>query len=71
LFRTTIGRNSCWKRLFKHEPGLRHRALGGVNQQEDAVRHRQHALDFAAEVGVAGRVDQVDLGDRSTVTGSV
>ncbi len=36
-------------------------ALGGVDEQEDAVDHRQAALDLAAEVGVPGRVDDVDL----------
>ena len=32
-----------------------------VDEQEHAVDHRQPALDLAAEVGVAGRVDDVDL----------
>ena len=32
-----------------------------VDQQQHAVDHRQHALDLAAEVGVAGRVDDVDV----------
>ena len=32
----------------------------GVDQQHDAVDHRQRPLDLAAEVGVAGRVDDVD-----------
>ena len=40
---------------------LRHRALDGVDQQQAAVGHVQHALDLAAEVGVAGGVDDVDL----------
>ncbi len=51
---------ACGEGLAKHEPGLRERALGGVDQQEHAVHHRQAALDLAAEVGVAGRVDDVD-----------
>jgi hypothetical protein len=55
------------QRLAQHEAGLRQRALGGVDEQHDAVDHGQAALDLAAEVGVAGGVDDVDrhvLGDR-------
>ena len=56
------------ERLGQHVAGLGQRALGRVDQQQHAVDHRQRALDLAAEVGVAGRVDQVDLhvlpGDR-------
>ena len=48
------------ERLAQHEPGLRQRTLGGVDQQHDAVDHGQAALDLAAEVGVAGGVDDVD-----------
>ena len=33
----------------------------GVDEQQHAVDHRQPALDLAAEVGVAGRVDDVEL----------
>ena len=46
--------------LTQHEAGLRERALGGVNHEDDAVHHRQAALDLAAEVGVTGGVDDVD-----------
>ena len=49
------------ERLAQHEAGLRQRALGGVDQQQHAVDHRQRPLDLAAEVGVARRVDDVDL----------
>ena len=56
------------ERLLQHVAGLRQRALGGVDQQQHTVDHGQGPLDLAAEVGVAGRVDQVDLdalpGDR-------
>src|SRR6185312_8409295 len=31
-----------------------------VDEQEHRIDHSQHALDLAAEVGVAGRVDDVD-----------
>src|SRR5205807_7164134 len=48
------------ERLAGDEAGLRHRPLDRVDQQQHAVHHGQHALDLAAEVGVAGRVDDVD-----------
>ena len=47
--------------LAQDEAGLGHGALDGVHQQQHAVGHLEHALDLAAEVGVAGRVDEVDL----------
>ncbi len=49
------------QRLAQDEAGLGQRALGGVHQQEHAVDHGQPTLHLAAEVGVAGRVDDVDL----------
>ena len=49
------------ERLPQDEPRLRQRALARVDEQEDAVHHRQPALDLAAEVGVPGRVDDVEL----------
>ena len=48
------------ERLADHELGLRHRPFGGVDQHDGAVDHRENALHLAAEVGVAGRVDDVD-----------
>src|SRR5450830_1707251 len=48
--------------LAGDETGLRHRAFLGIDQQQHRVDHRQHALDLAAEVGVARRVDDVDVG---------
>ena len=48
------------QRLGGHEFGLGHRALGGVNQQHNAVHHGQDALDLATKVSVAGGVDDVD-----------
>ena len=50
------------ERLADHELGLRHRAFGGVNQHDRRIHHRQDALNLAAEVGMAGRVDDVDAG---------
>ena len=40
---------------------LRHRAFEGIDEQENAVDHVEDTLDFAAEVGVARGVDDVDL----------
>jgi len=48
------------ERLLRHELRLRHRPLGRVDQHQDAVDHAQDALDLAAEIGVARRVDDVD-----------
>ena len=56
------------ERLAQDEARLRQRPLARVDEQQDAVDHRQPALDLAAEVGVARRVDDVELrvadGDR-------
>ncbi len=40
---------------------MRQTAFGGVNKQNDSVNHFQNALDFAAEIGVTGRVDDIDF----------
>ena len=48
------------ERLRQHELGLRHRPFGGVDEQDGAVHHVEDALHLAAEIGVAGRVDDVD-----------
>ena len=44
----------------EHVAGLRHGALVGVDQQEHGVDHGEYALYFTGEVGVPGRVDDVD-----------
>ena len=49
-----------FQRFRHHEFCLRHRAFCGVDQHDGAVDHVQDAFDFAAEVGVSGRVDDVD-----------
>jgi hypothetical protein len=49
------------ERLAQDEARLRERPLARVDEEEDAVDHGQAALDLAAEVRVAGRVDDVDL----------
>ncbi len=53
-------RQPPFQRLAKHEPRLRQRPLGRIHEQHDAVDHRERALHLAAEVGMAGRIDDVD-----------
>ena len=52
---------SALEGLREHEPRLGHGPFGGVDQHQRAVGHPQHPLHLAAEIGVAGRVDEVDL----------
>ena len=49
------------QRLHQHVARLRERTLAGVHQQHDAVYDLQSALDLAAEVAVAGSVDDIDF----------
>ena len=49
------------ERLLEHEARLRHGAFGGIDQQQHAVHHVHDAFHLAAKVGVAGRIDDVDL----------
>ena len=49
-----------FERLAQHEARLRQRPFARVDEQEHAVDHREPALDLAAEVGVTGRVDDVE-----------
>ena len=50
------------QRLADDEFGLRHRPFGGVDEHDGAIDHRQNALDLAAEIGMAGRIDDIDAG---------
>ena len=50
------------ERLARDEARLRHRAFDRVDEKQHPVHHGQHALHLAAEVGVAGGVDDVDVG---------
>ena len=50
------------ERAAQDEAGLGHGALRRVHQQDDAVDHLEDTLHFAAKVGVARGVDDVDLG---------
>ena len=56
--------------LLQHETGLGHAAISSVHQQQNAVDHLQHALDLAAEVGVARGIDDIDL-DALVAAGAV
>jgi hypothetical protein len=47
--------------LFEHEAGLRHGPLSRVHQQQHPVDHVHHPLDLAAEIGVPGCIDDIDL----------
>jgi hypothetical protein len=57
--------------LREDEARLRQRPLRGVDEEEHAIDEPQRALDLAAEVRVAGGVDDVDLhaavGDRGVL----
>ena len=48
------------ERLLGHEAGLGHGPLHRVHEQEHRIDHREHAFHLAAEVGVSGRIDDVD-----------
>ena len=41
---------------------MRQRSLGGVHQNQRPIHHVEDAFDLAAEIGVAGGVDDVDPG---------
>ena len=49
------------ERLAQHEFRLRHRPIDRVDEKKHAVDHVHDPFDLAAEIGVAGRVDDVDL----------
>ncbi len=50
------------QRFFQHKLSLGHRSLKGVHHKDHTVHHFQHALHLAAEVGMAGGVNDVDFG---------
>ncbi len=47
--------------LAQDETGLGLGTVGGIDHQQHAVYHVHDALDLAAEVGVAGSIDDVDV----------
>src|SRR3982750_1035542 len=48
--------------LTQHEARLGHWPIEGIDDEEHSVDHTQDALDLTTEVGVTGRIDDVDLG---------
>src|ERR1019366_1126154 len=50
-----------FERLAEHVASLRQRAFAGIDQQHDSVDHLEGALHFAAKIGVAGRVHDIDF----------
>ena len=57
---TTIGLSLVLERLAQNEARLRLRSIVRIDHQQNAIDHLHDALDFAAEIGVAGRIDDVD-----------
>ena len=49
------------QRLGQDKTRLRHRPLGRVDEQNDAVDHFENTFDFSAEIGMARRIDDIDL----------
>jgi hypothetical protein len=56
------GRATQRQRFGQHEPRLRHWPVERIDDEQHAVDHAKNALDLSAEIGVAGSVDDVDLG---------
>ena len=54
------GLETHFQRLGDDEFRLRQRSLGGIDQHQSAIDHVEDALDLAAEIGMAGRVDDID-----------
>ena len=50
-----------FQRFAQHEARLGLGTVGGIDHQQHAVDHVHDPLDFAAEIGVAGGVDDVDV----------
>ncbi len=46
--------------LGGHKAGLWHGAVYRIHQQQHGIHHGEYALDFAAKIGVSGRVHDVD-----------
>src|ERR1700722_2450523 len=49
------------QRFLQYIARLRQRPFAGVDEHHNAIHHAQCALDFAAKIAVAGRVNNVDL----------
>ncbi len=51
---------ALFQRLAQHELGLRHRAFGGIGQENHAIRHVEDTFNLTPEISVARGVDNVD-----------
>src|SRR3981081_1218889 len=60
LLMTTIGFGPVFHGLAQDKTRLRLRSIMRVYHEQNAVHHFHDALDFAAEIGVAGSIDNVD-----------
>src|SRR6266481_4294142 len=56
------GRELSGKSFLQNVASLRKRPFASIDQDNYAIDHAQRTLDFAAEVAVAGRVDDINLG---------
>ena len=52
--------NLVFQSLPQNETGLRLRTIVRVNHQQHAIDHFHDALDFAAEISMARRIDDID-----------
>ncbi len=55
------GLRASFEGFAQNETRLRLRAVSGIHDQEHAIDHVHDALNFAAEVGMPGRIDDVDV----------
>lgn len=46
---------------MKHETGLRHRALKGIDEEQTTIGHIEHALHLSTEIRVTRRVEDIDF----------
>ena len=60
-----------FERFHQNVTRLRQRAFARIDQQHDAVDDLERAFHFAAEIAVAGRIDDVDLGAVKTHAGDL
>jgi len=56
--------------LGENKSRLRHRPIESVHQQQHSISHFQHTLHLSAEVGMAGRIHDVDF-ELLTIRGCV
>ncbi len=52
---------STLQSLLEHEARLRHGAFGCIHKQQNAIHHIHDTLDLSSEIGVTGRIHDIDL----------